>query len=65
MLPGAGVVLDEVVPLVEEIGFMVARGGVLDPPHGALAIGGDVLVGPELVTRQEGPDAEVVEEAPR
>ncbi len=65
VLPGAGVVLNEVVPLVEEIRFMVARGGELYPPHGALAVIRDVLVGPELVPRQEGTDAEIEEEAAR
>lgn len=64
VLPGAGVVLDEIVPLVKAVCFMISRGGKLYPPHGALAIGGDVLVGPELVARQERSYAEIEEKAP-
>ena len=64
VLPGAGVVLDEIVPLVKAVFFMITRGGVLYPPHGALAIGGDILVGPELVAGQERTDAEIEEKAP-
>jgi len=63
-LPGAGVVLDEIVPLVEAVSLMVTRGGVLDPPHCALAIGGYVFVGPELVAGQERSHAEVEEPTP-
>jgi hypothetical protein len=59
VLPGAGEVLDEIVPLVEPVFLMVARGGVLYPPHGATAIFGDVLVGTELVPGKERPDAEI------
>jgi len=64
VLPGAGVVLNEVVPLVKAVFLMITGGGVLDPPHRALAIGGDILVGPELVTGQERSDAEIEETAP-
>lgn len=64
VLPGAGVVLDEIVPLVKAVFLMVTRGGVLDPPHGALAIGGYILVGPELVAGQERTNTEVEETAP-
>jgi len=64
VFPGAGVVLDEIVPLVKAVCFMISRGGKLYPPHGALAIGGDILVGPELVAGQERSDAEIEEQAP-
>jgi len=64
VLPGAGVVLDEIIPLVKAVCFMISRGGKLYPPHGALAIGGYVLVGPELVAGQERTDAEIEEKAP-
>lgn len=64
ILPGAGVVLNEIVPLMKAVCFMISRGGKLDPPHGALAIGGDVLVSPELVARQERSYAEIEEQAP-
>lgn len=64
VLPGAGVVLDEIVPLMKAVRFMISRGGKLYPPHGALAIGSDILIGPELVTGQERTDAEIEEQAP-
>ncbi len=64
VLPGAGVVLDEIVPLMKAICFMISRGGELDPPHGALAISSDILVGTKLVAGQERSDAEIEEQAP-
>jgi len=63
VLPGAGVVLDEIVPLMKAVRFMIPRGGELYPPHGALAIGGDILVGPEFVACQERADAEIEKKA--
>ena len=62
VLPCAGEVLDEIVPLVEPVFLMITRGGILYPPHGATAIFGDVLVGTELVTGKERPDAEIEKE---
>jgi len=64
VLPGAGVVLNEVVPLVKEVFLMITGGGILDPPHRALAVGGYILVGPELVPCQERSDAEIEKTAP-
>lgn len=64
VLPGAGVVLDEIVPLMKAVCLMISRSGKLYPPHGALAISGDILVGPKLVTGQERSDAEIEEQAP-
>ena len=64
VLPGAGVVLNEIVPLVKAVFLMITGGSVLDPPHRALAVGGDILVGPELVPSQERTDAEIKKTAP-
>lgn len=44
---------------------MITRGGVLDPPHGAAGIAGDVSVRPELVAGEKDADAEIVELPPR
>lgn len=52
LLVGAGEVLDEIIPLEKGIAPVVARGGVLDAPHGATAVAGDVPVRPELVAGQ-------------
>ena len=64
VLPGAGVVLNEVIPLMKAVCFMITRGGKLYPPHGALAIGSDILVGPEFVACQEYAYTEIKEQAP-
>jgi len=63
VLPGAGVVLDEIVPLMKAICFMISRGGELDPPHGALAISSDILVGTKLVAGKENAYAKIEEQA--
>ena len=57
---GPGLAFDEVVLLDEGVVFMVAHGRQLHPAHGADAVPGDVLVGPELVAGEQDPNTEVV-----